>query len=429
MLGIIMFFSSLGLLMLGVPVAFAFAFASMMFAFFVPDVGLEIFELFPYRIYGIMQNYTLISVPLFIFMGLILEKSKIAQNLLVNLSSLFGSIRGGLAISIVFVGAILGAMTGIVGASVVMMALISLPIMINYGYSKSLSSGVIAASGTLGQIIPPSIVLIILGDVMSISVGDLFLSSLVPSFILIGLYIAYIYCYALIKPEVAPVVVKKIDKKSLIKDTLKSVIAPLILIWAVLGSIFTGVASPTESAAIGVLGAVILAIFNKTLTFEIFIEATKKTVSLTSMIFIILIGATAFSLVFNELEGIDFILEFFEDGGYSKWTFIFLSMALIFVLGFFIDFIEISFIIVPILAPIASILGIDPIWFAILIALNLQTSFLTPPFGFALFYLKGASKDLVSTVDIYRGVVPFIILQFIALAIVMIFPKIIYIFD
>ena len=423
-----MFLTSLFLLMIGVPVAFAFASASMGFAFFNPDIGLNIFELLPYRIYGIMQNYTLISVPLFIFMGLILEKSRIAEKLLVNLGALFGNIRGGVAISVVFIGAILGAMTGIVGASVVMMSLISLPIMVKHNYSKSLSAGVIASSGTLGQIIPPSIVLIILGDVMNISVGDLFASAVIPSLILMTLYISYIYFYARIYPNSAPIIKSNQNKKELLIETLKSVIPPLILIWGVLGSIFTGLATPTESASIGVLGALILAILNQTLNFNILKKIMEKTLSLTSMIFMILIGATAFSLVFNELGGTDFIIECFAGDISSASTFIIFSMILIFILGFFIDFIEISFIIVPILVPVSTILSIDPIWFAILIAMNLQTSFLTPPFGFALFYLKGASNNLISTKDIYKGVIPFIILQFIALGIIVIFPDIIYIF-
>lgn len=427
MLGIYMFLFSLLLLFVGIPVAFAFGFASLVFAYFFSDVGVSILALLPFRVYGIMQNFTLIAVPLFIFMGLVLQKSKIAEAMLESIGELFGSVRGGLAISVVLVGGVLGATNGIVGASVVMMSLISLPVMIKHGYSKSLSSGVITASGTLGQIIPPSIVLIILGDVLNISVGDLFKSALIPSLLLIGFYILYIFIIALIKPEIAPAIKSDKSKSEIIKKALISLIPPSILIFAVLGSIFFGVASPTEASAIGAFGAILLTLLNRTFSIEMLKYSAIESVKLTSMIFMILIGATAFSLVFYEIGGSDFVHDVFKQDLGDKWTFIFISMVLIFILGFFIDFIEISFIIVPILAPIAKSFGIDLTWFALLIALNLQTSFLSPPFGFALFYLKGSADKLVSTIEVYRGVIPFIIIQTIVLAIIMIFPEIIYI--
>ncbi len=421
-----MFLTALLLLLVGFPVAFAFGMSAVVVAFFTPDVGLDVFSLLPFRIYGIMQNFTLIAVPLFIFMGLILERSKIAEELLINIGKLFGSIRGGLAISTVLVGAILAASTGIVGASVVMMSVISLPIMIRHGYSKSLSSGVITASGTLGQIIPPSIVLIILGDVMSVSVGDLFRSAVGPSLILVGLYILYILIYSYINPSVAPAIIDKSeDRSEVIKKSLLSIIAPLTLILIVLGSIFAGIATPTESAAFGSVFAILLTIFTKSFSLELIKYAMQKTVKLTAMIFMILIGATAFSLVFNEVGGSDVVLEFFADDIQSKWAFIAISMLAIFLLGFFVDFIEICFIVVPILVPIVKAFGIDPLWFSLLIAMNLQASFLTPPFGFALFYLKGSSNDLVSTKDIYKGVLPFIALQVLTLLILILFPQII----
>jgi tripartite ATP-independent transporter DctM subunit len=373
-----------------------------------------------------MQNFTLIAVPLFIFMGLILEKSNMAGKLLESMGKLFGNVRGGVAISVVLVGAILAASTGIVGASVVMMSVIALPIMINYGYDKSLASGVIASSGTLGQIIPPSIVLIILGDVMSVSVGELFKAALIPGLLLVGLYILYILVYSYIYPDRAPAIVDhEDDRKTVIVQSIKAIFPPLLLMVVVLGSIFMGVASPTESAAIGVVGAMVLAWANRTFSREMMTYAMSHTVKLTGMIFMILLGATAFSLVFHELGGSDTLIDLFEALDVSAMMFVILAMVLIFLLGFFIDFVEIAFIVVPIMLPIVEFYGIDPIWFALLVAINLQASFLTPPFGFALFYLKGASRNLVATVEIYKGVIPFIGLQLFALAILMTFPNII----
>ncbi len=420
---ILMFLLSLVLLMSGFRVAFAFGFVGILFAFIDYDLSLEIFKMLPMRIYGIMQNFTLMAVPLFILMGLILEKSDLAKNLLENLGAVFGEIRGGLAASIVIVGAILAAATGIVGASVVMMSIISLPIMLKYGYDKSLATGTIAASGTLGQIIPPSIVLIILGDVMSISVGDLFKAAVVPGLLLVTLYLLYIFLYSNIKKDAAPPV--KLERKPSKKELIVSIIPPFILIFAVLGSIFAGIATPTESAAMGVVGALILTIFNKSFSFSMLKYVTVETVKLSAMIFAILIGATAFSLVFNELGGGELVHNFFSQDIGDKWLFIFIAMAAIFLLGFFVDFVEISFIVVPLFVPIIHTFGIDPIWFAILIAMNLQASFLTPPFGFALFYLKGAAGKLVSTKDIYKGVVPFILIQLLALLILILFPQLV----
>ncbi len=424
-----MFIAALVLLMIGFPVAFAFGSSALFVALLTPDVGIDIFRLMPYRIYGIMQNFTLLAVPLFIFMGLILEKSKIAEALLINIGKLFGNVRGGLAISTVLVGAVLAASTGIVGASVVMMGIISLPIMMRYGYSKSLASGTIAASGTLGQIIPPSIVLIILGDVMSVSVGDLFRAALAPSLLLVGLYILYILVISYLKPEIAPAIPNHgEDRKKIIIQAIISIVPPMLLIMLVLGSIFAGVATPTESAAFGAVGAMLLSITNGTFSFLNLKEGAQETVKLTSMIFMILIGATAFSLVFNEVGGGDLILEFFENDIADAWTFVAIAMIAIFILGFFVDFLEICFIVIPILLPIVEVFDIDPIWFAILIAMNLQASFLTPPFGFALFYLKGSAGDLVSTKDIYKGVIPFIILQLVTLFIIILFPQIVRVF-
>jgi tripartite ATP-independent transporter DctM subunit len=300
--------------------------------------------------------------------------------------------------------------------------------MLKHKYSPELATGSIAASGTLGQIIPPSIVLIILGDQMHLSVGDLFKAAVVPGLILIALYIIYILIYAYFNEEAAPAIPNDEPYGKVVKDALKVIAPPLLLIVAVLGSIFAGIASPTESAAIGVLGGLVLAFFNGQFSFNLLRYASLETVKLTSMIFMILIGATAFSLIFNELGGDVVAMQFFQEEVGDKWMFIFIAMLLIFFLGFFIDFIEIAFVVVPILVPIAHAFGIDPIWFAVLIALNLQASFLTPPFGFALFYLKGAAGDLVTTGQIYRGVLPFIGLQLLALLIIVLFPNLIYLF-
>jgi len=424
----LMFALALVLLMTGFQVAFVFAGVALFFALITDEVGLHVLEMLPYRTYGIMGNVTLMAVPLFIFMGLILEKSKMAEGLLLSMGKLFGEVRGGLAISVVLVGAILAASTGIVGASVVMMSLIALPLMLKHKYSPALASGSIAASGTLGQLIPPSIVLIILGDQMHLSVGDLFRAAVVPGLLLIVLYILYILVISYLNKEIAPAIVSEEPYADVIKEAIKEIIPPLLLIGVVLGSIFAGIASPSESAAIGVLGAIVLAVGKRTFSFEMLRYASIETVKLTAMIFMILIGATAFSLVFNELGGGDMAIEFFSGDMQNQWTFILIAMLVIFLLGFFIDFIEIAFVVVPILVPIVASFGIDPIWFAILIAMNLQASFLTPPFGFALFYLKGAAGDKVTTGAIYKGVIPFIGLQLLALLIIVMYPDLIYLF-
>ena len=426
MIALLMFIVALVILLVGIPVAFAFGGVAMIFAFLIPELGFEVFNVLPFRIYGIMNNTTLMAVPLFIMMGLILEKSGMAEKLLLSMSSIFKGVRGGLGVSVVLVGAILAASTGIVSASVVMMSVIALPLMLNAGYDKSLASGTIAASGTLGQIIPPSIILIILGDVMSVSVGDLFKGAVLPGLLLVGLYITYILFRAYVKVEDAPAILSK--EKVSIYALLKAIVPPLLLMISVLGSIFAGIASPTESAAFGVIGGVILSLFNRTLNTTMLQYALFETMKLSGMIFMILIGATTFSLVFNELGGSDLILDFFSEDIGDVWVFIAVAMLSIFILGFFIDFIEISFIIVPILVPVMSAFGIDPIWFAVLIAMNLQASFLTPPFGLSLFFLKGAAGKSVTTMQIYKGIIPFIILQLLALGLVVVFPDLVFAF-
>jgi len=386
-------------------------------------LGFDFFQLLPFRIWGIMTNFTLLAVPLFVFMGVVLEKSGVAEELLDTMGRVFGRIRGGLAISVVMVGALLAATTGVVGASVVTMTVIALPSMLKRGYAPSLASGTIAASGTLGQIIPPSIILILLGDVIGVPVGELFIGAVVPGIMLIVAYTLYIGYVAWRHPHLAPAVQDdNTELSALWLSVLKSLLPPLLLIIAVLGSIFHGIASPTESAAVGALGALILAALHRRLTMPNLRDAMQKTARLTSMVFLIFIGATAFGLVFVGMGGDGLILDIFSGLPGGKWTFLIISMLLIFVLGFFLDFIEICFIVVPIIAPVAIHLGIDPLWFALLIAINLQTSFLTPPFGFSLFYLKASAPPTLKLMDIYKGITPFVAIQLVVLALIISFP-------
>lgn len=422
MIGIVMFFAALALLLSGFPVAFIFGGVALLFGVFAQ--GADIFAFMPFRIQSIMESTTMMAVPLFIFMGLVLQKTRLAEQLLEAMAKLFGGVRGGLAISTVLVGALLAASTGVVGASVVAMGLISLPVMLKYNYDKSLACGTICASGTLGQIIPPSIILIILGDVLGIPVGDLFKAALWPGLILIGAYIVYILIYAFRNPESAPAlpVDPSISRRSYYGQALKAILPPLALILVVLGSIFAGIATPTESSALGGVGALVLALIYRQFSFKMLYDASLETVKVTAMVFAILLGATAFSMAFSYTGGDYIVEEVLTQLPGGQMGFLLLSMLAILVLGFFIDFVEISFIIVPILAPVADALGIAPIWFAILIAMNLQASFLTPPFGFALFYLKGVAPDSIRTTHIYKGVVPFILLQLVVLVTILAFP-------
>jgi len=441
MIGLVMFVAALVMLVIGFPVAFTFGAVALYFGLgaayieIIPDGGtylewweefLSMFSMMPFRIYSIMTNKILMAVPLFIFMGIVLQKSELAERLLISMGTLFGKVRGGLAISTVLIGALLAASTGVVGASVVAMGVISLPIMLKNNYNKALSCGTICASGTLGQIIPPSIVLIILADVFQLPVGDLFKAAVIPGLALVGVYIIYILIVSFLKPNVAPAlkVQEGISYSQNLKKALIAILPPLLLIVLVLGSIFAGIATPTESASLGALGSLILAFFYKKLSWSLVKEASLETVKTTSMVFAILVGATAFSMVFTYSGADEIVEQFMTNLPGQKWGFLILSMLIIMFLGFFIDFIEISYIVVPILLPIADTIGIDPLWFAILIALNLQTSFLTPPFGFSLFYLKGVAPPSVKTTDIYKGVVPFIILQILVLASIVVFPEV-----
>ncbi len=416
------------LLMLGYPVAFTLAGTAL--AFGAGGVLFGVFDAsflsaLPGRIFGTINNTTLIAVPLFILMGNILEKSRVAEELLDSMARLFGGVRGGLGISVVVVGMFLAASTGIVGATVVTMGLLSLPTMLRSGYSPSLAAGTICATGTLGQIIPPSIVLVMLGDILSnayqqaqlkmhvinpktVSVGDLFVGALIPGMVLIALYILYLLIQAHLKPETAPA--SHLQPITL-GQVLRSLLPPLLLIGVVLGSIMGGAATPTEAAGIGAIGALLLAIAKGQMNWSRLRETVQNTLEVTCMVFMILIGAAVFSLVFRGFGGEELIHEFFNGlpGGVMAATLV--VMLLIFLLGFILDFIEITFVVVPIVGPILLAMGVDPVWLGIMIALNLQTSFLTPPFGFALFYLRGVAPESVPTGAIYRGVVPFILIQ------------------
>lgn len=422
-----MFLALTILLMAGFPVAFTLLGTSLFFGLI--GFGWSFFDLLPLRIWGRMTNVTLIAVPLFVFMGVMLERSGLAEELLETMGLLFGRMRGGLALSVVVVGALLGASTGIVGATVVTMGLLAVPTMLRRNYQKELATGTVSASGTLGQIIPPSIVLVLIGDIVGVSVGDLFMGAVMPGLVLVALYMIYILIAAYFRPGIAPPIPKAeldaISRRQLWIRVSKALIPPLFLMVAVLGSIFAGIASPTEAAAVGAVGAFLLAVANKKFNMIMLREVMRTTLNLTCMVFIILCGAAAFGLVFRGLGG-DTLVRGFLGGlahKYSHGLVLFIVMSVIFVVGFFLDFIEITFIHVPVLAPIMLEFGYDPIWFCILLAVNLQTSFMTPPFGFSLFYLKAVTPPEVTTGHIYRGIVPFVAFQLIGLGIVAFFPQ------
>lgn len=415
----------------GYPVAFSLGGTALIFAVF--GVMFDYFNwaymlALPERVFGIMANYVLLAVPFFIFMGTMLEKSKLAEDLLETIGLLFGPLRGGLALAVVFVGALLAAATGVIGASVVAMGLISLPIMMRYGYSPSLTTGVIAASGTLGQIIPPSVVLVVLADQLGVSVGDLFVGALIPGVLLASMYAVYVVIVALVRPQDAPALppeVRDIGLGTLMRRVCLVMLPPLFLIVIVLGSIFKGIATPTEAGALGALGAMIIAACSKRFTRRALNETMESTTRLTTMVIFLLIGSTAFALVFRGLNGDIWIEDLLTQLPGGKIGALILANVLIFVLGFFIDFFEIAFIVIPLLAPAFDRMGIDLVWFGVLVGMNLQTSFLTPPFGFALFYLRGVTPEKVKTTDIYRGVIPFICIQCIGILLIFCFPKLV----
>ncbi len=442
MLSLSLFIIVIFLLMLGYPVAFTLSGVSLIFAILCSltnNFDLSLLYALPSRIFGIITNETLVAIPMFIFMGIMLEKSKIAENLLESMSALFSNLKGGLGISVIIVGALLAASTGIVGATVVTMGLLSLPSMLKQKYDVKVATGTILASGTLGQIIPPSIILILLGDVISssyqeaqnmlgifsqesVSVGDLFAGALFPGLILVGFYIVYILYVANFKKNLIPEI--KFNKNFNLIEIILSLYAPLFLIFTVLGSIILGIATPSEASSFGAIGAIILATINKKINKNVIKEVLIKTSKITSMIFILLIGATIFSLVFRGLEGDIFINNLLSEMPGDVYFKLFIVMFVIFILGFILDFIEITYVVIPVVAPILLAMGLDPIWLGILIAINLQTSFLTPPFGFAIFYLKSVIPKNIDTIDIYKGVIPFIAIQIITIILIVIIPEI-----
>ncbi|WFE69242.1 TRAP transporter large permease subunit [Thiomicrospira sp. R3] len=454
-LSLVLFALVLLALMIGFPVAFSLAGVSLLFAMGALLLGvfdMAFINAIPSRIYSIMTNSTLLAVPLFIFMGLMLEKSKIADQLLLTLAEVFKGVRGGLGIAVILVGALLAASTGLVGATVVMLGLLALPTMMQQGYCPKLASGTICASGTLGQIIPPSIVLILLADVISnayqqaqlqqgifapetVSVGDLFAGALIPGLVLVGLYLAYMVGVAFFQPHRVPKFSPQDTPNTpnpqnatdlqpgLVVKVIKSLLPPVALILLVLGSIILGVATPTEAGALGALGALLLALTKRQLNLDTLRYVMGNTLKLTSMIFLIFIGAAFFSLVFRGLGGDMLVHDLLSALPGGLFTLMLLTMLFLFILGFFLDFIEITYVVVPIIAPILLLLGADPIWLAIMIAINLQTAFLTPPFGFALFYLRGVASDALKTSDIYKGVWPFILIQLGLLALLAAWPN------
>jgi tripartite ATP-independent transporter DctM subunit len=445
-LPLLLFLLVVASLLAGYPVAFTLAGVSLLFASVAAAFGafdMAYLEALPSRIFGTMNNETLMAVPLFVFMGLVLERARIADDLLETLGMLFGRVRGGLGVSVIVVGALLAASTGIVGATVVTMGLLSLPVMLKHGYDPKVATGTICASGTLGQIIPPSIILVLLGDVLSsayqqaqlrlgnfspdtVSVGDLFVGALLPGLVMVALYIAYVLVKAWLHPKSMPPLTREEvvpeSKREFTIRLLGALVVPLVLILAVLGSILAGLATPTEAAAVGAVGAMVLGLLRRALSLERLRDVMRATVRLTSMVFMILIGASVFSLVFRGLGGDTVVHELLTDLPGGRTGALVLVMLAMFLLGFIIDFIEITYIVVPIVAPVLMAMGVDPVWLGIMIAVNLQTSFLTPPFGFALFYLRGVSPPSVTTADIYRGAIPFVVLQLLMLFVLTMWP-------
>ena len=443
---VLLFLAVIVVLLAGYPVAFTLAGTAILFAvigLLTGNFEVGYLSALPSRLFGIMTNETLIAVPLFIFMGITLERSKIAEDLLETLSSLFGSYRGGLGLAVILVGMLLAASTGIVGATVVTMGLLSLPTMLKRGYDPALATGVISASGTLGQIIPPSIVLVLLGDVLSsayqqsqleqgifstktVSVGDLFAGAVIPGVLLVGCYMLYLIVLSFAKPETMPRGEKSTAQGfMLVKKVFLVLLPPLFLIVAVLGSIIAGVATITEAAGVGAVGALCLALLKKELSWAKTKEVMQGTAKLTSMVFLILIGASVFSLVFRGYEGDELVQSFLLSVPGGVTGVLIVVMLAMFLLGFVLDFIEITFVVVPIVAPAILALGVDPIWLGIMIAVNLQTSFLTPPFGFALFYLRGVAPPEVATKSIYKGVLPFVCIQLLMLLLLALFPELV----
>ncbi len=424
----LMFGALVAFLLIGYPVAFSLGAVGLLFGLIGVETGIlqmNLFQAIPERIFGIMGNQTLLAIPFFTFMGLILERSGMAEDLLDTMGQLFGPIRGGLAYAVIIVGTLLAATTGVVAASVIAMGLISLPVMLRYGYSPSLASGVIAASGTLAQIIPPSLVLIVMADQLAVSVGDMYQGALIPGLVLTGMYAGFILLVSLFKPASVPALppeARTLRGKALAMRVLTTMVPPLLLIFLVLGTIFMGVATPTEGGAMGATGALALALIHKRLDLSLLKQAMDVTAKLTSFVLFILIGSTVFSLIFRGVDGdlwVEGLLTALPGGVIG---FLLLVNLLVFVLAFFIDFFEIAFILVPLLAPVAQKLGIDLVWFGVLLSVNMQTSFMHPPFGFSLFYLRSVAPKEVKTTDIYWGAIPFVIIQVVMVGLIIAFP-------
>lgn len=415
-------------MLLGYPVAFALAANGLLFGLIGIEMGLlkpELLQAIPDRVFGIMRNDTLLAIPFFTFMGLILERSGMAEDLLDSVGQLFGRVRGGLAYAVILVGALLAATTGVVAASVIAMGLISLPVMLRYGYDRRFASGTIAASGTLAQIVPPSLVLIVLADQLGVSVGDMYSAALVPSLLLAGLYLVYVLTRTTLQPEIAPALpaeARTLRGAALALRLLTSAVPPLVLIFLVLGTIFLGVATPTEGGAMGAVGALVLAGLRRRLNKTVLTQSLDRTVKLSTFVMFILIGSTVFALVFRAVDGDLWVEHMLAGLPGGEFGFLVMVMLLVFVLGFVLDFFEIAFILVPLLAPVAQKLGIDLVWFGVLLSLTMQTSFLTPPLGFSLFYLRSVAPNTVSTGEIYRGAVPFVALQLVIVMWVMLMP-------
>ncbi len=445
-LSILMFVVTCGVLLLGFPVAFSLA--GTAFAFALLGSALDAFDMrllsgLSSRYFGVMVNEVLVAVPLFVFMGVMLERSRVSEQLLETMGMLFGTLRGGLGLSVTLVGMLLAASTGIVGATVVTMGLLSLPSMLKAGYDPKLACGTICASGTLGQIIPPSIVLVILGDILQgantqaqlalgnfapdpVSVVDLFAGALLPGLMLVGLYMAWQIVLAILKPETSPALVEIGEvRERMFMRIVTALLPPAFLIIAVLGSILAGIATPTESAAVGAVGATLLAASRRQLALPVLRDVMRTTARISSMVFVILLGASVFSLVFRGLGGEHVVHEALHDLPGGAFGAMLVVMALMFVLGFFLDFIEIVFVVVPIVGPVLLMMDIHPVWLGVMMAVNLQTSFLTPPFGFALFYLRGVAPESVTTMDIYRGIIPFVIIQLFGLCLLAMFPELV----
>ncbi len=427
----LMFAALIVILLLGYPVAFSLAANGLLFALIGIQAGFFDFALMqalPERVYGILSNSTLLAIPFFTFMGLVLERSGMAEDLLDTIGQLFGTVRGGLAYAVILVGALLAATTGVVAASVIAMGLISLPVMLRYGYDRRLASGVITASGTLAQIIPPSLVLIVLADQLGVSVGDMYQGALVPGLALAGFYVLFVLGVTLLRPAAAPALppaARTLHGAALARRVAGTMLPPLILIFLVLGTIFLGVATPTEGGALGAFGALVLAAAHRRLNLAMLKQAMDATAKLTSFVVFILIGSTVFSLVFRGVDGDRWVEQLLTQLPGGALGFLVVVNLLVFALAFFLDFFEIAFILVPLLAPVAAKLGIDLVWFGVLLGVNMQTSFMHPPFGFALFYLRSVAPKAVKTGDIYWGAVPFVLIQVVMIALVLAFPQLV----